>query len=160
MEIQIKKVDFNNEKEGHDLIAMLQHYAMDLQGGEEPLSDYTTNNLIAELKKSPIAVSFLAYDNETPVGLANCFYGFSTFSAKTLLNVHDLVVKESTRGLGVGTQLLLAAETEARLKGCCKVTLEVLQNNSRAQKVYSSFGFSGYYLGAEDNKALFWEKKL
>jgi ribosomal protein S18 acetylase RimI-like enzyme len=89
-----------------------------------------------------------------------CFYGFSTFSAKPLLNVHDLVVHESMRGMGVGTQLLQAAENEAKEKGCCKITLEVLQNNTRAQKVYQSFGFAGYHLGSEDNNALFWQKKF
>ena len=160
MAIQIKKVDFNNKKEAADLLTTLQHYALDEQGGAEPLSEYTSKNLIVELQKSPIAVSFLAYSGERPVGLANCFFGFSTFSAKPLLNVHDLVVHESVRGKGIGSQLLKAVENEAKDKGCCKVTLEVLQDNKRAQKVYQSFGFAGYNLGSESNNALFWQKKI
>lgn len=156
----IRKVDYNNEVEAQQLLRMLNVYAFDEQGGGEELADYTKQNLVAELRKSPIAVSFLAYKDEEPIGLANCFYGFSTFSAKPLLNVHDLAVKDGHRGLGVGTKLLQAVEDEAKSEGCCKVTLEVLEQNTRAKKVYNSFGFAGYNLGDGENSALFWQKKI
>ncbi len=102
----------------------------------------------------------MAYKGEEPIGLANCFYAFSTFSAKSILNVHDLAVKEGQRGLGVGTKLLQAVEDEAKAKGCCKVTLEVLEQNTRAKRVYESFGFAGYNFGDGENNALFWQKKI
>lgn len=105
-------------------------------------------------------MSYIAYKDEKPVGLANCFYGFSTFAAKPLINIHDLVVLEEVRGQGVGTKLLQAVEDEARATNCCKVTLEVLEQNARAQAVYKKFGFSGYDLGDAGNQALFWDKKL
>lgn len=160
MAILIKKVDFSDDQQSKELLQLLQTYALDPQGGEEALSEFTVNNLIASLQKSPIACSFIAYDEQQPIGLANCFYGFSTFAAKPLLNVHDLVVIEGCRGKGIGTKLLEAVEKEAAMNGCCKVTLEVLQNNTRAQRVYKSAGFAGYNLGEEENNALFWQKKL
>ena len=160
MSVQINKVDYNNSKQASELLQLLENYALDPQGGGEALKDYTKKNLIDKLKKSSIAVSFIAYENKIPVGLANCFYGFSTFNAKSLLNIHDLVVKDGLRGKGIGTKLLSAVEQEAKDSGCCKVTLEVLKNNKRAQRVYKSFGFGGYNLGEVENSALFWEKKL
>jgi len=160
MSISIKKVDFSDKREGQDLINLLQCYAQDPQGGEEPLAEYAVQNLVEGLKNTPFAVSFIAYKDNQAIGLANCFYGFSTFSAKPLLNVHDLVVAKESRGLGIGTRLLQAVENEAKENGCCKVTLEVLQQNNRAKRVYQSFGFSGYNVGESENNALFWEKKI
>lgn len=158
--VVIRKVDYNNDAEAQQLLEMLNVYALDEQGGGEELEDYTKQNLIKELRKSSIAVSFLAYKGEEPIGLANCFYAFSTFSAKSILNVHDLAVKDGQRGLGVGTKLLQAVEDEAKAKGCCKVTLEVLEQNTRAKRVYESFGFAGYNFGDGENNALFWQKKI
>ena len=60
----------------------------------------------------------------------------------------------------MGTQLLKTVEKEAKTTGCCKVTLEVLKNNKRAQHVYQAAGFAGYHLGEVDNNALFWQKKI
>lgn len=159
-QIKIRKVNYSDVKESDDLLSLLQNYALDPQGGGEPLSDYSTENLIDELRKSPIAVSFIAYESGLPIGLANCFYAFSTFAAKPILNIHDLVVVEGERGKGIGSKLLKAVEEEATSRGCCKVTLEVLENNTRAQHVYTSFGFAGYNLGEESNNALFWQKKI
>lgn len=156
----IRKVDYSNDVEARQLLEMLNVYALDEQGGGEELADYTKENLIKELRKTPIAVSFLAFKDDEPIGLANCFYAFSTFSAKSILNVHDLAVKDGHRGLGVGTKLLQAVEDEAKVNGSCKVTLEVLEQNTRARKVYESFGFEGYNLGDGENSALFWQKKI
>ena len=64
-----------------------------------------------------------------------------TFSAKPLLNVHDLAVHREYRGQGVGRRLLDAVEAEARRLGCCKLTLEVRRNNSVAKGLYERIGF-------------------
>ena len=48
----------------------------------------------------------------------------------------------------------------ARERGCCKLTLEVLERNHAAQKAYRSFGFAPYELAPETGMAMFWEKKL
>ena len=61
-----------------------------------------------------------------------------------LLNVHDLAVVPEWRGRGIGRSLLSAAEDRARSRGCCKLTLEVQDGNSRARALYETFGFSDY----------------
>lgn len=158
--LQIKKVDYLDRRQAIDLVSMLQAYALNEQGGGKPLKKEVTEELVEKLANFSGAVSFLAYVNNIPIGLANCFYGFSTFNAKPLLNIHDLAVLKDHRRKGVGKALLLAVENEAKETNCCKITLEVLQHNTKAQKVYRSFGFSGYNLGEKENHALFWEKKL
>jgi GNAT superfamily N-acetyltransferase len=45
-----------------------------------------------------------------PVGLAICLEGFSTFSCKPLLNIHDIVVLSEYRGRGLSKKLLSKAE--------------------------------------------------
>ena len=38
--------------------------------------------------------------------------------------------------------LFAAIEQRARELGCCKLTLEVLENNHRARRVYAAAGFA------------------
>jgi ribosomal protein S18 acetylase RimI-like enzyme len=45
-------------------------------------------------------------------------------------------------------------------KGCCKITLEVLEGNQVAKSAYIKAGFKGYELDPEMGKAVFWEKSL
>jgi ribosomal protein S18 acetylase RimI-like enzyme len=104
--------------------------------------------------------SLLCYVDGQPAGLCNCVEGFSTFKAKPLVNIHDIAVAPRYRGLGISHRLLEKTEAIARERGCCKLTLEVLQGNEVAQNSYRSFGFTGYELDAALGQALFWEKPL
>jgi len=54
--------------------------------------------------------------------------------------------------------MLHEVEKIAKERGCCKLTLEVLEGNCSAKKSYEKFGFSGYELDSEVGKALFWQK--
>jgi ribosomal protein S18 acetylase RimI-like enzyme len=94
------------------------------------------------------ALVLLAFADEQPVGLAVCFFGFSTFNARPLLNIHDLAVLPAYRGKGVGRALLVEAEKHARARGCCRLTLEVQDDNIRARSLYERFGFSAFVVGA------------
>jgi GNAT superfamily N-acetyltransferase len=158
--MRIVKVDYHNQQQGKDLVYMLGQYAIDEHGGGKPLANYTQRNLIRALQETPIAVTFIAYEENEPVGLVNCIQGFSTFNARPLLNVHDLIIKDGFRGQGIGTQLLNRVEKEAKKLHCCKVTIEVLEKNERAKQVYHKFGFEGYNVGDASNNALFWEKNI
>ncbi len=51
-------------------------------------------------------------------------------------------------------------ENIAISKGCCKLTLEVLEGNRVTQSSYSKFGFSDYELDPKMGRALFWQKVL
>lgn len=147
------------------LIRLMDEYANGVTGGGQPLSAYTRAHLVASLRTRPGAHTLLAIKRdeageESFVGMLNAFEGFSTFACQPLLNIHDVVVTETERGQGIGKQLMEAAEELARELGCCKLTLEVLEGNSKAQAAYKSLGYAGYELDPAMGKALFWQKKL
>ena len=52
------------------------------------------------------------------------------------------------------------AEQRARELGCCKLTLEVLSNNTRALAAYERAGFAPYVLDPAAGHALFLQKTL
>jgi ribosomal protein S18 acetylase RimI-like enzyme len=141
-------------------LELLDHYARDPMGGGTGLSDYARAHLVDALAARPGFAGFLAFIGDAPAGLINCFEGYSTFAARPLLNIHDIVVLDTHRGHGIAQALLAAAEGEAHARGCCKLTLEVLSNNRRALASYERFGFKAYQLDPAAGQALFLEKKL
>lgn len=159
-EARILKIDLSVQSHQAGLLELLDHYARDVMGGSSPISAYARAHLIDALKVRTDYVGFLAWLDDACVGLINCFEGFSTFSAKPLLNIHDLAVDASVRGRGIGQKLLHAAEQEAHGRGCCKLTLEVLSKNEVALASYERFGFRAYQLDPNAGQALFLEKKL
>lgn len=158
--LEIIRVDYRNTKQGKDLLDLLNAYALDEMGGQKALAKTVKQNLLTEMDKIPGAVSLLLYFQGNAIGLLNAFQGFSTFAGKPLINIHDLYIKPAFRGLGYSSRLLQKIEKIAQERGCCKLTLEVLQANKTAQGVYKKNGFSGYQLSAQSGEALFWQKKL
>ena len=144
MQIQIIEADYGDELHRSAIVEVLNSYASDPIGGGEPLSTEVKKNLVPRLQEHPTSLVLLAFDDDHPAGIAVCFQGFSTFAAKPLLNVHDLAVVPDYRGQGIGRKLLEAVESHARKQGCCKLTLEVQDDNSRARHLYESFGFRGF----------------
>ncbi len=189
-ELHIHRVDYLAARDASDLRMLLDLYARDPMGGAEPLAASALERLCADLARRPDAASFLAYrpsgqpsrpdPSETgeshgqpspssageslaqwaPVGLINCFEGYSTFKAQPLLNVHDIVVHPRVRGQGIGQALLAAAQQLAIDRGCCKLTLEVLSGNTVAMKSYDRFGFAYYQLDPEAGHAVLMQKWL
>ncbi|MBK1680333.1 GNAT family N-acetyltransferase [Rhodocyclus tenuis] len=153
-------VDLSRPEHASDLLRLLDHYARDPMGGGRALADKVRATLIERLREVPQFLAYLAYGDGQAVGLINCFWGFSTFAARPLLNIHDIVVDAGWRGRGVGRQLLAAAEAAARARGSCKLTLEVLEGNTSARAAYARCGFASYELDPATGRALFMEKKL
>ena len=160
MRIEIIKANYNNPQHQSEIPLLLNEYANDPMGGGAPLSEHVQKNLVYALSQQPNALTFIAYANGTPAGLANCFQGFSTFQCQPLLNIHDMMVRSQFRGNGICTKLLKAIEKAAQESGCCKITLEVLSNNKTAQIAYKNFGFADYQLNPDAGNALFWQKTL
>ena len=158
--ISIVAVDLDCPSHGSALIDLLDHYARDPMGGATPLSAESRERLIACLAARTDFLAFLAYDHDKAVGLINCFEGFSTFAARPLLNVHDIAVRDSHRGKGIGGRLIAAAEAAAKARNCCKLTLEVLSNNTQAIAAYRRAGFKPYELDPAAGQALFMHKWL
>ncbi|HYD78252.1 MAG TPA: GNAT family N-acetyltransferase [Paucimonas sp.] len=160
MELHILKADYRDPQHAHALIGLLDLYARDPMGGGEPLRAEVKERLVPMLAQHPTAFSILAFAGDEPAGLANCFEGFSTFACKPLVNIHDFVVSPAWRGHGVGQRMMAYLEALARERGCCKVTLEVLENNHAAKALYRKCGFADYRLAAAAGNALFWQKYL
>jgi len=159
-DIQVRIADFSRTKDAQALIQLMQEYARDPMGGGVAIDDAVLASLPLKLQSYTGAFSVIAWRGETPVGLTNCFETLSSFKVRPLINVHDVIVTKASRGLGVAPEMLKAVEREANVRSCCKLTLEVLEGNQRAQEVYLAFGFSGYELDEKYGKALFWEKAL
>ena len=142
------------------MVELLDAYARDPAGGGAALGERARRHLVAELAARPQAFSVLAFDGAMPVGLVNCFEGFSTFTCRPLVNVHDVVVLASHRGHGVAAKMLALAEHIARGRGACKLTLEVLDGNTRAAGLYARLGFAPYQLDPAMGRAGFLQKWL
>jgi GNAT superfamily N-acetyltransferase len=142
------------------LVELLDHYARDPAGGGAPLSAFARRNLVAALAARPFVFSVLAFDGDVPVGLVNAIEGFSTFACRPLVNVHDVVVRDSHRGRGIAARLLAEVETIARERGACKLTLEVLSGNRAARELYGRLGFDDYRLDPAMGEARFMQKWL
>jgi len=140
--IQIVDADLSRPDHQAAVVELIDAYSRDPMGDGKPLSDEARRELIPGLQQHPTTVILLAHDRSNPIGIAVCFLGFSTFAARPLLNVHDLAVRRPYRGQGVGRQLLAAVECKARDMGCCKLTLEVLENNGPARRLYEAAGFA------------------
>ena len=157
---EIIEATLTNPHHTSAIVALLDQYARDPTGGREGLSPFAKSHLPDELAKRTTAHVVLAFVDGEPAGLAICFEGFSTFQCRPLLNIHDLIVSTNHRGKGLSKLLLKKTEEIARRLGCCKLTLEVLEENSIARNAYRSFGFHGYELDPAMGNALFLEMKL
>ena len=159
-EVTIVQADLDDATHQQAVLEMVNAYARDPMGRGEDLPAAVRSGLIGGLRAHPTSLIFLAFLGARPVGIAVCFVGFSTFAARPLINVHDLAVVPDSRGAGVGRRLLSRVESVARERGCCKVTLEVLAGNLRAQRLYQHVGFQNIDAGGGTSKMWFLEKPL
>ena len=140
-EVTVVEADLNDAQHQRAILHLVNAYARDPMGGGRDLPAAVRDRLISGLQQHPTSLVFLAFDAATPVGVAVCFLGFSTFAARLLINIHDLAVLPDYRGQGIGRLLLERVEAKGRDLGCCKLTLEVRADNHRAQRLYQRFGF-------------------
>ena len=142
----IREADLANADDCSAIVDVINSYARDEMGGGEALSPDVQARIPAGLREHPTTFVLLAFAGDRPVGVAVCFFGFSTFAARPLLNIHDLAVVPGMRGKGIGRSLLEAAEAKAVSRGCCKLTLEVRDDN-RARGLYERYGFVDFIVG-------------
>jgi ribosomal protein S18 acetylase RimI-like enzyme len=141
MPFETKQVDYNDHQDSQDLVRLLSEYASLETGDDNP----DLSGLPKLLAGFPTAFSLLAYEDQDPaaaIGLVNCFFGFSTFYGRKLVNVHDVIVTKQHRGKGVGGALLDGVEKIAVEHDCCRLTLEVYADNAAALRAYEKQGFT------------------
>jgi ribosomal protein S18 acetylase RimI-like enzyme len=158
--VELVEADLNLLEHRRAVVELIDAYARDPMGNGRPLADEVRSALIPGLQRHPTTIIFLAYEGEKAVGIAVCFLGFSTFAARPLINIHDLAVLPTHRGQGIGRLLLDKVGRKARELGCCKLTLEVLENNHAAKRLYESAGFAQAAYQQAAGGALFYSKRL
>ena len=156
--VRIREADLTDPDDARGILEVLDSYASDVMGVRQPLAAEIRERIVPGLRDHPTTLVLLAVLDGRSVGVAVCFFGFSTFRARPLLNIHDLAVLPEYRGQGIGRLLLRAAEKRAQQRGCCKLTLEVRTDNGRARGLYERFGFEAS--GGADTHMLFLAKPL
>jgi len=101
------------------------------------------DNYITEMlnKKSAAQVLLIAKKGEIPLGFIHACEHKDEISEEACGTVTLLAVSPSAQGLGVGKQLMTAAENWAKSQGYRLLHLEVFANNNNAQGFYQSMGF-------------------
>ena len=159
MTVEVRRAALDDAADRERLLVVLDEYLVDPAIGGSAWGPEVRSSVVPGLADAA-GIAFLAFDGGDVVGAAVCLPGYSTFWAKPLLNVHDLAVVGTRRGQGIGRRLLEAVEAEARRRGCCKVTLEVLESNTRARGLYDSYGFGVAPSGDAQHPTWFLEKGL
>ena len=152
--VGVIQADLSDPDHQRAILHLLDAYSNDPMGDGQPLSAKARRDVIPGLREHPTTMIFVAYLEAEPVGLAICFRGFSTFAARPLINIHDYFVLPAHRGSGIGRSLMGTIEQCARALGCCRLTLEVQENNHRARAIYAAAGFSPMVYVAEAGGSL------
>ncbi len=116
--VNIIRADYNNAQHGLDIMQLLNAYALDPMGGGEQLSEHVKHNLINALQEQNNVFTILCYVDDKPAGLINSVVGFSTFNAKPLVNIHDVIVLACFRRRGLTKKMFDAVEEIAKEKQC------------------------------------------
>ena len=156
--VTIADADLSRPEHQHALVAMLDAFMLEQDGA--PLSEQARRDLVPGLRAHPACYVFLAYRDGLPVGFSICFLGFSTFNARPLINIHDIFVDSAARGAGIGRMLLDRIEAKARELNCCRLTLEVREDNRVARALYRKVGFDQVVVGPNRIPMEFWHKPL
>ena len=85
--------------------------------------------------------AILAHDAGKTLGVAIYFFTYSSWAGRKVLNLHDVIVSNSSRRSGVGRRLLSYLAKEAKKNDCARIDLEVRSYNE-ARTFYEKLGFT------------------
>ncbi|MDR0509748.1 MAG: GNAT family N-acetyltransferase [Rikenellaceae bacterium] len=139
--MEILSCDYADTVHREAVAMLIDAYVADGMGGGTPLDDAGRARLLEGLERHPTAIVLLARVDGAFCGLLVAFENFATFMARPMINIHDVIVLREYRGRGTGRRLMRAIADEAARRGCCRITLEVRNDNIIAQRLYRSEGF-------------------
>lgn len=154
-EILIRDCNFSNAIHLENLVELINEYISDEMGGGTPIENNQKLYLVDGLNNHPAKIIRFAIIGQEIVGLIVCFETFATFSVKKCINIHDIIVRKKFRERGIGRALMNNIIDEAKQRDYAKVTLEVREDNYKAQMLYNSLGFEDCQPPMK-----FWVKKL
>ncbi|MFI3331236.1 MAG: GNAT family N-acetyltransferase [Rikenellaceae bacterium] len=152
---EIEICDYTNPAHLDALAGLLQEYMADPMGDHDPHSKLEQLRLVDGLANHPSSVVFLLGDGEKYLAMATCFVLFSTFNVRSFINIHDFIVTPTCREKGIGSTLMSFIKQYAKDKKYCKVTLEVREDNLKAQGLYKKMGFNSC-----TPEMLYWNTKI
>ena len=123
------------------IVSLINQYIADDMGGGRPIVGADAEQLIAGLESRPATILLLARVGNEYAGMLTAFDNFSTFTARPMINIHDVFVDSRFRGYGIGRLLMESLIAEARRRNSSRITLEVRVDNHSAQNLYRSIGF-------------------
>ena len=155
MNISFEFCDFENLEHLKALVDLLNKYMADPMGDSPVLNKLQQLRLVDGLANQPSSFVLFELCDGVIAGLATCFINFSTFRVKSYLNIHDIFVLPEYRGIGLARKMMQELISISQKWDYCKMTLEVRDDNTIAQRLYRSMDFEEC-----KPKMLFWTKKL
>ena len=107
----------------------------------EPNSETQSKALSKIILDSKIGIILIAKDDDKILGMVNLLFTESTALGSKVALLEDMVVLSSSRGRGIGSQLIDYAISEAKKAGCKRITLLTDIKNTKAQSFYQKKGF-------------------
>lgn len=135
MNLKIRKAEPEDMSQVLDLIIELAHFE------KEPDAVIVTEEQLIKdgFGKTPLFQCFVAEQKNKVLGMALCYFRYSTWKGKTL-HLEDLIVSEAYRGKNIGLQLykqVMHFATENHVK---RVEWAVLDWNQNAIDFYEKTG--------------------
>jgi GNAT superfamily N-acetyltransferase len=107
----------------------------------EPNSEIQSKALSKIILDPKIGIILIAKDDDKILGMVNLLFTESTALGSKVALLEDMVVLSSSRGRGIGSQLIDYAISEAKKVGCKRITLLTDIENTKAQSFYQKKGF-------------------
>ena len=107
----------------------------------EPNSEIQSKALSKIILDPKIGIILIAKEDDKILGLVNLLFTESTALGSKVALLEDMVVLSSSRGRGLGSQLIDYAISEAKKANCKRITLLTDIKNTKAQSFYQKKGF-------------------
>ena len=107
----------------------------------EPNSETQSKALSKIILDPKIGIILIAKDDDKILGMVNLLFTESTALGSKVALLEDMIVLSSSRGRGIGSQLIDYGISEAKKAGCKRITLLTDIENTKAQSFYQKKGF-------------------
>ena len=107
----------------------------------EPNSETQSKALSKIILDPKIGIILIAKEDDKILGMVNLLFTESTALGSKVALLEDMVILSSSRGRGIGSQLIDYAISEAKKVGCKRITLLTDIENTKAQSFYQKKGF-------------------
>ena len=131
--VSIRPAVESDEASVYDLITSLMKVSLD----RESFHDVFIQNL-----RDDTVLYYVAESDGYVVGFASLHILPQLHHAGLVGEILELIVQESLRGRGIGAQLVLRLEQEAKKRGCVSVEVTTKKSRVEAQRFYEHMGFT------------------